>query len=854
MKAVREFLGRERLWPLFVVIAGILVLLPRLGAYGFWEPQEIKVADDARKRIERHTITEVNRAVAGYYKLRSGDLENPQNTIQIEARNVAIGLAGRFTRASAADLRQTFNLTNDELAKARSESTAQAEDQLADKIAAITALIDNTKNTRKETKPTGPPFTEWLVARGIDKVSGTEFGARLPLVLMALIALLATFYLGRRLGGARTGLIAALVLLSFPLFLFQARQLTSDIGAITGAAVMMLGIVGLAWPGREHRMWMYPVDISLVVGGALVTYYAAGALLGLVAPFAAAGSACLISLFADRSRATSGAPADSDRSWPHLLAIATVATSAAIVALVVVVTKVFDFTDPIPGGRAIFGKSMVATSGYVDALAGSWRPNGDLNATFDALFEQIAFGMFPWVALAPIAIVHISMGARSGRRNWAGYAMFAWAMFAWIVATVMFRKVGPVHYPALVAIAIGIALWIDELLTSRSRDDGDEAGDDRPAVMPLRLPLVALFVAAAALVLAKDMHAFANKITSIHILGSTVEYPADLKTKAGFLVFATLFTFTLAAGTWLWCRRRDKSSTISGRVTYYIGHYGIHAAVAVGLLFAIFLAQVWTPTLSRKLSSKHLFSVYHDRKADDDKLGIMGNHGSGPQYYAGDNYTQLANRKALLEFLKDEGRVFALVPASELCAVHRSAKEDFEYFVLDDSHARFLLMSNQLKNGERDHNPLARSILRSEPDNIARAVAANYDDKVELIGVNMPERVGRGDSFTMTLFFKVLKPVGGNWKIFVHFDGGGLRFQGDHKPINDRCGTGFWQPGDYIVDTFTVEAGDVTYAKTDYTARVGFFMGSHGNWKNMPVVKGEHDNNDRVPVGLLRVR
>ena len=215
---------------------------------------------------------------------------------------------------------------------------------------------------------------------------------------------------------------------------------------------------------------------------------------------------------------------------------------------------------------------------------------------------------------------------------------------------------------------------------------------------------------------------------------------------------------------------------------------------------------------------------------------------------------QLANRRQLLDFLEEPGRVFALVPASELCAVHRSAKDKFDYYVLDDSHARFLLLSNKLGSGEKDRNPLARSILRQPPTDIQKPMKVNFDNKIELIGVNMPRRVDRGSTFTMTLFFKVLKPVGGSWKIFVHFDGGGLRFQGDHSPINGRCGTSFWQPGDYIVDRFTVEAGDLTYAKTAYTARIGFFVGSHGNWKNMKVIEGEHGEDDRVPVGVLQVR
>ncbi len=873
MNIVWSWLRRPALWPLWVLVAGMLVILPRLGTYGFWEPQEIKVADEARERLEQYTLDEITQAVAHQYNVAIGELKNARTAPQQNAREVVIYLAGLYTREDVSDLAQTFSMTTAQVEEADDHVTellATDGSEMSRNISEIEKYLASDQRPAGRRKATakatsGPPLTEWLVAEGIDHISGNELGARLPLALLALATLLATFYLGRRLGGPRAGLIAGLVLLSCPLFLLQARQLTSDLGAIAGSTFIMLGLVGLGWPagGRAKRpLWLYPVDLALVVVGAVLSYYAAAALLGLVAPLAAAGLACATALIADRKeKPEPGDPIEPHGWWRrgHLLAIAIAASIATIVVLVVVITGVFDFTDPIPGSRALFGKSMVPATGYVPVLGGSWRPNGDLNATFDALFQQIAFGFYPWAALAPIAVIDLALGPRRGRRAWAGYTLFGWALVAWVVATVMFRKVGPVHYPALVALAVAVGMWLDDLLTAREAADRDPSGIDDVAArarygMPLRLPLVGLFVVAAVVVMAKDMHVFPDKITSLHVLTSTVEYPKGMAMKDVFLVSAALFSLTLGVGIWLWWGRAAHPTNPIRRVGYFLGRHGIQAGVGVALVFAVFLAQVWTPALSRKLSSKYLFSVYHRYKHKGDKLGVMGSHGSGPKYYAGDQYTKLANRRQLLEFLEEPERVFALVPASELCAVHRSAKDKFNYYVLDDSHARFLLLSNKLESGETDRNPLARSILRHPPTDIQTPMKVNFDNKIELIGVNMPRRVSRGSSFTMTLFFKVLKPVGGNWKIFVHFDGGGLRFQGDHSPINGRCGTNFWQPGDYIVDRFTVEAGDLTYAKTAYTARVGFFVGSHGNWKNMKVVEGEHGDDDRVPVGVLQVR
>ena len=732
--------------------------------------------------------------------------------------------------------------------------------RIADEARARHAADDSTDES-DEPAPTankdrGPQLTEWAIARGISTFGQSELGARLPLTLLGITAVMAIFFLGLRLGSPRAGLLAALVFVTFPLVVFQSRQLMSDIGAVAGSSLMMLGLVGLAWPRRgrgKHPLWLYPIDVVVLAVGAAISYFSAAMFLGWFVPFGAVAIASIAGALLVRThRAADADAAGTEWSRNHLIVVGAACAIIAVVAFICVFWPVYDWRDPVPGTRQIFGYSYIPTEQFAEALGGTWRLRDDLESTFDSLFEQIAYGAFPWVVLAPIAIAHLMTGPRDGRNAWAGYIVVAWTVIAWVVATIMARKVGPVLYPALGALALAIGLWLDDLLSSRRAAD---AGEDAPAGgLPVRMPLVALVALLGAFVLAKDLQEFPDQLTSIHMLDSTLKYPKGTSIKLGLLVFGALFGLAMFVGVWLWRPRRDQPIGIRAAV-FFAGRYGVHAGVAFGLMFAVFLAQVWTPALSKKLSSKHLFSVYRQLESAGDKLGVMGNTGSGPKYYAGGDYEKLTSRTDLIEFLKREERVFALAPASELCPVHREAKEGFDYYVLDDSHARFLLLSNKLKDdkGEKDRNPLATAILREEPTDIETPVSANFDNKIELIGVDMPRSVGRGDSFTMKLYFKVLKPIGGSWKLFIHFDGGSLRFQGDHDPINGRCGTTFWQEGDYIVDTFEVEAGDMTYAKTDYRAWIGFFYGSSGNWKNMPVVSAEKDDNNRVPVGVIQV-
>jgi len=209
-----------------------------------------------------------------------------------------------------------------------------------------------------------------------------------------------------------------------------------------------------------------------------------------------------------------------------------------------------------------------------------------------------------------------------------------------------------------------------------------------------------------------------------------------------------------------------------------------------------------------------------------------------------------------MTLLGQEQRVFAIAPAADLCALHRQFAGK-PYYVLDDSNVRAILLSNKV-DGATDRNPLARSIVRSEPSGITARPPGPvvWDDKIELVGWTMPERVSRGAEFEVTLYFKLRGNVPGAWKIFAHFDGGGLRFNGDHDPIRGRCASSFWQAGDYIVDPFPVKAGDFTFERRDYEVRVGFFTGANPNWKNMNVTAappGLEDNVDRILLGKVRV-
>jgi hypothetical protein len=200
--------------------------------------------------------------------------------------------------------------------------------------------------------------------------------------------------------------------------------------------------------------------------------------------------------------------------------------------------------------------------------------------------------------------------------------------------------------------------------------------------------------------------------------------------------------------------------------------------------------------------------------------------------------------------------VFAIAPQTELCQLHREIGGK-PYYVLDDRSTRSLLLSNRV-DGTTDKNPLRTAILHAPPANIPYKPKGRvvFDNKVELLGWSMPRVVSRGQKFTVTTYYKILQSVGGNWKVLYHFDGG-LRFNGDHEPINGRCQPATWQSGDYIVDTHTVTAGGGALTPGPYAVWTGFFTGSSPNWKNMPVSEAPadmRDDADRVKITTITLQ
>lgn len=702
---------------------------------------------------------------------------------------------------------------------------------------------------------TARSLSQRAVGWGRDTFGDSDAGRRLPFALMGLLTLLATAGIALRTVGGRAAIVTTIVLVSMPLFVMQSRLITSEIGTACAGSLIVYGLLALRRAPDVFRLagnWKAVViaagdtklGIAALAAGLAIGFYAGGALLGLLVPIGAVAVAAIASALV---RGDAAAPHAGRREYLTGLLVPIVLAGLAAITLIWLLSQQLYTLHParpgfMPPVRQMFGTAIVPEPCWSWALGGVWRADDDLRNVFDSTFEQIAYGMFPWGLLGPIAMLLLFRDPERERRL-VGAVTLAWAGAAWIATETFQRRVGFAIWAGFPAVAIAIGVWLDGVLSRRSR---------MSAVMPAGALLLGLFLAIGALDLAKDLQSFTEKLTSLTVDNDAIPYRKDstllfLKTKKWVLLLGMLVALGAALSLMLWRTGDDARSRLLRRVA------GIAAAVALGgsIVLGGFWAFGWQPRMSIHLSTKAMFEQFRELRKQGDQLVIMGDLGHAPRAYVPDTQPEMVmSREQVVAALKRPNRVFAIAPQSELCPLHREMSER-PYFVLDDRNIRNLFLSNKLDGGT-DHNPLASMIQHKEPANIRHRPKGPviWDNRIELLGWDMPARVDRGDSFEVTIYYKILKPVVGNWTAIMHFDGA-IRFSGDHKPIKDRCPTSTWQNGDYIIDRHTVVAGSRGHPLGRYELWIGFFTGSAPNFKNMPVstAPGDmRDQTDRVKI------
>jgi hypothetical protein len=724
-----------------------------------------------------------------------------------------------------------------------------------------------------------PPLSLLLPALGMKMFSASELGARLFGALFGIVAVLAVCWGGAGLFRKRAGLLGALALGSMPLFVLEARQLTSDIALVAGLALSMAGLGRYLWPQSGKRSL---VDLLVGAVGLGVGLLAGGALLGVALPcLAVAGTIAAgwgLRAHAAESEAASvltapgtGQDVPADRGFGAGLLAGGAARywALALVALVGVVVLVLTLTT-------------ANTAGKYSLLLGAVPRGGTPTQLFEYLIKQLGFGLFPWSALVVFALgrplIRLGTdesGGDGGRLAFGQLYLLIFAGFGFALTTIFVLMTGEARFSALAPLALAVGAFLDEAL------EGERAE-----------PVLGLLVATGTIVVARDFFLEPDALVSVHLLGNKVKWPPTLSLGYLFLavglvtgagIYAGLATRGRALGRVAprdlgvapgrWHMRLDRLAVEAGR-------WGVQVAVACAILFAAFVAHGIVPMLSHHLSFKPVLESYTRFARDDEEIGKYRVEGHGTGFYSKRSLVDIPSQDRLVEFLRRPQRTFCLVAADDLAQLDAAFKlARIEYYVVDASSSRFLLLANKLPEGQEDNNPLRKNVwMAPHPPVVASDPAtgqSHYDwqgqappnwswripvsyvfqDSIELVGADFPPTVRRPGKIPLTLYFRVQARPPAGFQIFGHFDpyeSGAPRLLGDHPAVGGTFPTTHWLPGEYIRDFFEVDVPLMTTPAGTYSVLVGFWPGGEG--KRLKITAGRNDGADRARLGTIEIR
>ena len=146
---------------------------------------------------------------------------------------------------------------------------------------------------------------------------------------------------------------------------------------------------------------------------------------------------------------------------------------------------------------------------------------------------------------------------------------------------------------------------------------------------------------------------------------------------------------------------------------------------------------------------------------------------------------------------------------------------------------------------EEDVKAARENILKEPPATIQHPVNAQFEDKLVYLGCDVDtEVVTPGKAFTLTHYWKTLKPVPDEWKLFVHLespDSKKSHLNADHVPINGKYPLHIWKAGEIIRDIHRVSV-PATWPGNAVEIYVGAWKGP----LRMKITSGPHDGENRA--------
>ena len=550
-----------------------------------------------------------------------------------------------------------------------------------------------------------PALDLWLMAAGILAASAngperhlgvfTEWGVRLPFAALTALGAILVFVAVSRLIGRRTGALAALAMLTSPLFVLFARQAVPD--------PVFVGLLECAMASLAIAM----LDDEAHDGWCAAFYCFAGlatlskGLLGFALPGAVALVYCVVT-----------------GEWHRLKRLRLLAGSLVVLAICAPwYGTMFAFDGRDDEAKTFFERFIVHD--HFRRLASgvhTTTPGG----SFTYFIEQIGFDVFPWVFAIPGAMANIARLQVRPRtpRDRALFFLLLWLLIGFSVFAFSATKFHHYTFPVLAPLLVFCALWIEDLL---------ERG--------LRAQAGTVFAGGVLYALvAHDLALDPKHLTDLFVYNYDRPYPRESDPRR-FLALLFYAAPAVALSPWLFDRLTQllaglralpaKASRAQWAQAVRARFGGapletqeapqdrlitIAAVCALAVAFAVFLGWVQWRRWSPDWSQRDLFWVYYQQSQPDEPIAAYKMNWRGETFYSRNTVRQVQRGAfptvTLQEFLAGPGeRKWLLVEQSRLNDLRTALGGGNRLRVVENRNNKFVLTLAERSQGAPPSTP-----------------------------------------------------------------------------------------------------------------------------------------------------
>jgi hypothetical protein len=734
----------------------------------------------------------------------------------------------------------------------------------------------------------GGPLPVAAVGLAFRVLGLSVWAGRLPMAVAALAGVAAVAFLLARLFDRRAAAYGAAALVTMPLFFVEARTMLGD--AMTmGATAVAFGGLGVAVFDRRRdgrrdrgsRLAALAIGTLALAAGGL----SRGALLGVGAPALGVGMAWV--LLGRRREAVAdlaGVLALSAGGVAFAIGAREVAGSAAHPAFDAVFHRV---------GHAIFPWSGLLPVAFVALLSGPARRGAWAAAREEAGRALVLAGSVS--AFAAHALGH------AGRDTLPFTSPAVLAAAVAIAARDLDRRGGEGLRDVSAARAGGVAAAVLTALIARDLIDAPDRA--LASIVPLRAGAslasgggwvrVAAIVAGGVLALAAFDRPRAARAASM--ADAYLAWPRALARVFGGKLLVGLAAVEAAlVSLGLTLALRPARAAALGELPRLVGRHGFWV-----LPIAV-IAAVWGPLLLRDtlhglrrrlglprggtvivgaaaagamlafghypailghLSPREALARFAALRGPGEPIGALGVSARAATLEVGASVRPFADARSAAAFLAPGAvRSWLVLRRDDLPSLNAlvRAREGRNVAVLAGGEGGALLVASERRPGDPTAEGSLDDLVLSTPPPVANPVEVSFGEALLGLGWDLRDSAGSPvdavmplHAYRLRLYYRVKGKVEENLCSFVHVDGQGRRFNGEHRDFT-RYPIRYWQPGDVIVDEYEVNLGG-HFTPGAYALRYGFDHLPCDGHARLPV-QGPHDGDHRVIGGNLHVR